>query len=229
MLNDELISSFECLLHLMHNPPGDFIILEDQNRDIHSKITLKTCSMMSLEINLKIKDKDINLKFEDFPIYVYHNIIARLTPIYNKLVYIESHQEHSNHILLMNYSSIISNCILMLGDNSLIKTENMISNLIPNQFKNDIIIVCGPIGDFFVLTIHFVKLLGDSIDNSPSMTLWHQYVPDTKINHLGHEYLILDSCLMKYKYKSQTNLLLQLKSIQMQLSSISTCLSINEN
>ena len=225
MFAEGLSKSLETVINTMQNPSSEFITLEDQTKNVSAKIALGSSSMMNLEVNLKIKDKDINFVLDDFPIYVYHNSIARLAPIYHQLSYLEKHPEHANSDLLMSFAATVSNVILMLGENSLVKSENFISELIPPQYKNDLLITCAPIGEFFLLTIHFIKCLGDAPRND-GVTHWRQFAPDSKFSHNGKEYIVIDSVLLKQKFKPQTIILSQLRALQLQLTSAATMLSI---
>ena len=225
MFTEGLAKNLEIVINTMQNPSNEIISLEDQTKNVSCKIILGTSSMMSLEINLKIKDKDINIVLDDFPIYVYHNSIARLAPIYHQLSYLEKHPQHANPDLLMSFAATISNVILMLGENSLVKSENFISELLPQNYKNDFLITCAPIGEFFLLTIHFIKCVGDA-PRSDGVTHWRQFAPDSKFAHNGKEYVVLDSVLMKQKFKPQIIILSQLRALQLQLTSAATMLSI---
>ena len=225
MFAEGLSKSLEIVINTMQNPSNEIITLEDASKNVSAKIILAPSSMMSLEINLKIKDKDVNIVLDDFPIYVYHNSIARLAPIYHQLSYLEKHPQHANPDLLMSFAATVSNVVLMLGENSLVKSENFISELLPQNYKNDFLITCAPIGEFFLLTIHFIKCVGDAPRND-GVTHWRQFAPDSKFAHNGKEYIVLDSVLMKQKFKPQTVILSQLRALQLQLTSAATMLSI---
>lgn len=225
MFSEGLAQSLEAVINTMQSPSSELITLEDSTKNITAKISLKSSAMMGLEIILKVKDKETNITLDDFPIYVYHNSIARLSPIFHQLSYLEKHPEHANQDILMSAAAVISNVILMLGENSLIKSENFISELLPQNMKNEMIITCSPIGDFFLLTIHNVRCIGDAPKND-GVTHWRQFAPDTKFVHNGKEYVVIDSVLLKQKFKPQTTIISQLRAIQMQLTSSATMLSI---
>ena len=184
---------------------------------------------MNFELNIN-KEKPVNFKTEDFQIVAYHNSIARLLPIYNQLSFLGKSIYQPNPELILSFAAIVSNVSMMLNEQSLIKTEDFISDFIPKQFRNELIIVCGPIGEYFICTVHFVKLIGPSnktIVESP--TYFRQFTQNAQFSHLGNDYCVLDSVLMKLKSKTQTEILNNLKSLQMQLISISTNLSIEED
>ncbi|EAY23684.1 hypothetical protein TVAG_120220 [Trichomonas vaginalis G3] len=227
MIQYEIAKSIENVINTMQNPSSELISFEDTSKNISAKISLKSSAMMSLELNMKQKDKEISITTDDFPIHIYHNSIARLIPIFHQLTYLEKHPEFCNPDLLMGFAATVANIILMLGENSLIKSENFISDLIPQNLRNYLIIACSPIGDFFLLTIHTVKLVGDA-QSVDGVTHWRQYAPDTKFSHLKKEYSVIDSCLMKSKFKPQVNIIAQLRSIQMQLTSAATMISIDD-
>jgi len=228
MIPEDISQSLEGILNVMQNSSSDYILFEDTNKGINAKIALKSCAMMNAEISLKYKEKEHVFKLDDFPIYTYHNCMARLTPIYHKLAFIEKNPEFGNSDLFSSYASTISNCILMMGENSLIKSENYISEMLPPNLRNEIIIVCAPIGDYFVLTVHFVKLINDNSSKLSPVTLWHQFSPESRISHYRKEFQIVESFMLKSKFKPQSTLLVQMRSLQMQLSSLSTLLSIEE-
>lgn len=225
MIPYEIAKSVENVINTMQSPSSEMISFEDQSKGISAKIALKPSAMMSLEASIKLKDKEIAINTDDFPIYVYHNSIARLIPIYHQLSYLEKHPEFCNPELLMGFAATVANIILMLGENSLIKSENFLSELIPQNFRNDVVITCSPIGDFFLFTVHMVKLIGEA-QSQDGVTHWRQYAPDTRFSHLKKEYTVLDSCLLKSKFKPQINIIAQLRSIQMQLTSAATMISI---
>jgi hypothetical protein len=115
----------------------------------------------------------------------------------------------------------------MLGEQSLIKTENQISGLIPEHFRRELVIVCGPIGEFLLTTVHMVRQIGESREVE-NVTFWRQFVPDATFSHLGKEYQAIDSVMMRHKYRNQSVLLTKLKSLQMLLSAIATNLAVEE-
>lgn len=228
MLQEGIASQLENIINKMYVTTTDEICFEDPTRNLIVLIKLKPGAMMNFEFAHTVKDKTISFRTEDFPIYVYHNSIARLTPILNQLLFLENHTEYANHSLLMQFAATVSNVSLMLGDQSLIKTENAISELIPQQHRNEFIIVCGPIGEFMVCTVHFVKYLRDTDERSDGPTFWRPFQIDTVFSHLGKQYTVLDSVSKKTKIKTQSTLIAQLKALQMLLTSISTNLAVEE-
>lgn len=226
MLDENVLKLVENVMTMMHSPPSEVISVEDPNKNISAKITLKSNASMNLELSIKIKDKEVPIKTEDFPIFVYHNSIARLIPVVNQLRYLTKNPQFASPDLIMTLAGTVSNILLMLGENSLIRSEVYISRLLPPQLHNDYIIACSPLGEFFVLTVHNVKLIGETTNKNENVTLWRQYAPGTRLIHDKNEYQVIDSCVMKHKYKPQIQLINLIKSLQMQLCSIATMLQI---
>lgn len=311
MLKEDIADPLQKIITMMNNLPADPIRMEDADRGISVHISFKKSAMISFDLSRnKEKDKS-NFAFatKDFPIYSYHSSIARLVPIYDKLLFLGKHPNYANSDLMMSFSATISNVSLMLGEETLIKTENSIADLIPQNLKNELIIFCGPVGEYFVFTIHFVKLRGppNSISmtaisdynnfhnssstqmmhfptsqsssdlsqfrgsNRPAQTspnqngnsipsmpnsvsngnlsnrifsalkeghiisssggienaaFWRPFVPETIISYLGKDFEVIDSVMMKTKFRPQASILAELKALQMQLSAISITLSV---
>ena len=228
MLTEDVASKLSSIISSMYNSPSDPITLEDVSHGITVKIKVNNFAMMNFEFTQrKEKDRIIQFKTGDFPIYAYHNSIARLSPIYDQLLFLGKHPNFANSDLIMSFAATMSNVALMLGEQSLIKSENCITELLPSDVRNDMIIVCGPINDYIVFTIHFVKPKNTEAATSfESPTFWQQFAPDTVIPHLGREYVVVDSVMLKAKNKNQSQILSQLKALQMLLSSISTSLAV---
>lgn len=368
MLKEDIAEPLQAIISSMYNLPNTTITLEEPNREISVKINLKNFSYMNFSYSQhKEKEKGyFKLETKDFPIYAYHNSIARLAPIYDQLVFLGKHPKYANSDIMMSFASTISNVSLMLGEETLIKTENNITEMIPVEHRQDIIIFCGPVGEYFVFTIHFVKphnptssvsmsalnqntnnsfidnsnngnggtsqfstmpnsfstsavsqvgnannlsvnsspggnansnnastftppnntnsnngsssaninlsatssvaasanssntnlssqpklptsrsngnlsIMGSSSINSPlleaatispslnyeSPAFWRPFAQDTRFPHLGREYIVIDSVMLRTKFKIQTIVLSQLKALQMLLSAISVNLSV---
>ncbi|OHT03445.1 hypothetical protein TRFO_06689 [Tritrichomonas foetus] len=228
MLQEDIATSLHSIISSMYNPQTETITLEDATRNITVKINLKNGAMMNFDFTQhKEKDKVFSIKTADFPIYAYHNSIARLAPIYDQLLFLGKHPTFANPDLIMSFAATVSNVTLMLGEQSLIKTENSITDILPQNLKNDVVIICGPISEYFVFTIHFVKPKNTATQLSfECPTFWHQFAPETVFPHLGHEYIVVDSVMLKTKSKTQTKILSELKAFQMLLSSISTNLAV---
>jgi hypothetical protein len=228
MIQAGLAASLESIIKLMYETSlDDSFVLEDSSRGLLLRVNPKPGALMSLELHVQ-KDKErIEFKREEFPIFVYHNSIARLTPIYNQLLFLEKHPKTAHPDLFMSFAATLSNIGLMLGEQSLIKTEHQISEMLPASLKDELVIVCGPIGEFFVTTIHIVKLNRETTLETENVTLWRQFVPDTTFPHRGKEYIALESLTARHKYKTQTSVLAQLKALQMLLSAISVNLGVD--
>ena len=68
----------------MYNSPEQTVSFENQPLGIKAKVTFLPGAFMSLEFNQHNKEKNIAFKTPDFPVFAYHNSVARLTPIYNQ-------------------------------------------------------------------------------------------------------------------------------------------------
>lgn len=229
MLQEGFSESLKSIINIMYNTPDQTINFKDQSRNIQVQIHISPGAMMSLEYFQQVKDKTVSFKIPDFPIYVYHNSIARLTPIYNQLCFLEKHADYANSDLILSFAATVSNVSLMLGEQSLIKTENHITELLPSNLQTEMIIICGPIADDFVLTIHFVKMIRDGVQRANGATLWKPFTPDSVFSHLGKEFSVIDSFLLKQKFKPQGMVFSQLRALQMNLSAISVNISIDDN
>jgi hypothetical protein len=142
-------------------------------------------------------------------------------------LFLEKHPDKAHPDLFMSFAATLSNIGLMLGDQSLIKTETEISEKLPPNLKDDLVVVCGPIGEFFVTTVHIVKLVREVSHDPENVTFWRQFVPETTFPHLGKDYVAVDSLTIRHKYKNQTAILARLKALQMLLSAISVNLGVD--
>jgi hypothetical protein len=227
MIQEGLAASLESIINLMYATQDETIQLSEPTRGLSFTIQVCCGAMMRFAFEYRRdKDRPVCFKTPDFPIFVYHNSIARLTPIYNQLLFLEKHPEHATPDLFTSFAATLSNIGLMLGEQSLIKTENQITELIPAPWQQDFVIVCGPIGDWMLATVHFVKLTRDSSDVE-KVTFWRQFVPDTTFSHLKKEYVATDSVMMRKPWGTQTTVLKQLKALQMLLSAIATNLALD--
>jgi hypothetical protein len=227
MIQEGLAASLESIINLMYVTQEETMQLGDSSRGLSFTIQIRCGAMMNFAFEYR-KDKDRSVSFTtpDFPIFVYHNSIARLTPIYNQLLFLEKHPEHATSDLFMSFAATLSNIGLMLGEQSLIKTENQISELIPPQWQQDFVIVCGPIGEWMLATVHMVKFSKESPEVE-NVTFWRQFVPDTSFSHLKKEYIATDSVMMRKQWGTQSSVLRQLKALQMLLSAIATNLALD--
>jgi hypothetical protein len=227
MIQEGLAASLESIINLMYSTEEETIQLNDQSRGL--TLTVQVCpgAMMRFSFEYRRdKDRPICFKTDDFPIFVYHNSIARMTPIYNQLLFLEKHPEHATPDLFTSFAATLSNIGLMLGEQSLIKTENQISELIPAPWQQELVIVCGPIGEWMLATVHFVKVARESSEVE-KVTFWRQFVPDTTFSHLKKEFVATDSVMIRKQWLTQTNVLKQLKALQMLLSAIATNLALD--
>lgn len=183
MLKEDIAEPLQAIISSMYNLPNTSLNFEDPSRGISVTVNLKNYSYMNISFSQhKEKEKgNISFKTDDFPVYAYHNSIARLAPIYDQLVFLGKHPKYANSDLMMSFSATISNVSLMLGEETLIKTENNISDRIPNDLKQEIIIFCGPVGEYFVFTIHFVKVRNPP--NSVSMSALNQNINNSFIDN----------------------------------------------
>lgn len=217
------------IIEMMYIDQNETLVFSDSERELSIKANFKNGAMMNFEFQAT-KEKSINFKTEDFQIAGYHSSIARLMPIYHQLSYFEKNLYQPNSELILSLAAVVSNVSMMLDEQSLIKTENLITDYIPKQLQNELIIVCGPIGEYIVCTVHFVKLVGRSNkENRENPTYFRQFLPNTVFSHLGNDYCIQDSVSMKLKSKTQSLIMNSLKALKMQLISISTNLSIEED
>ena len=200
--------------------------VELTSKDLSVRIELKSSAMMALNF----EDKRTGCQFrKDCPIYVYHNAIARLSPIYNQLAFLEKHPELATPDVCMGFAATMSNVGLMLDEQSLVRTEEQIWEFIPAQYRQDLLVVCGPIGENFVVTVHYVKRVRDAqgVDEESS-TLWSPMIPETEFPHRGAIYRVVESVMMKQPMRTQNAVMGELKALQMLLCAIATNLSVEE-
>lgn len=172
MLKEDIAEPLQAIISSMYNLPNTSITLEEPNRGISVTINFKNYSYMNFTYTQRKEKGNISFKTDDFPVYAYHNSIARLAPIYDQLLFLGKHPEYANSNLMISFASTIGNISLMLSEETLIKTENSISDRIPIDQRQDKVIFCGPVGEYFVFTIHFVKVKGTP--SSVSMTALNQ-------------------------------------------------------
>jgi hypothetical protein len=227
MIQEGLAASLESIINLMYVTQDETMQLGDQSRGLTFTIQIRCGALMNFTFEYR-KDKDHIVSFhtKDFPIFVYHNSIARLTPIYNQLLFLERHPEHATPDLFMSFAATLSNIGLMLGEQSLIKTENQISELIDPQWQQDFVIVCGPIGECMLATVHMVRFVRESTEVE-NVTFWRQFVPETTFTHLKKEFIANDSVMMRKQWVTQLSVLKQLKALQMLLLAIATNLALD--
>ena len=231
MLSPGIAEDLGNIIKSMCNLPEQTITFESPPHGIFVRLHMKPSAMMSFSFTQQ-KDKAHSIEFStvEFPIAVYHNAIARLTPIYNQLAFLQKHRNLASADIFMEFAATSSNIGLMLGEQSLIRSEEQIYDLIPEGLRDEIIVVCSPIGENFIFTVHFVKLVRESNPvNEESGTLWMPFVPDTVFPLRGNEYKVIESVLMKTRLKFPGEIIGSLKAFQMLLSSIATNLSVEED
>ena len=231
MLSPGIAEDLGKIISSMYSLQEQTIVLEDAPHALLIRLHLKSSAMMSFSFrHQREKDHVIEFSTIDFPIAVYHNAIARLTPIYNQLAFLEKHRHLASAEIFMEFAATASNIGLMLGEQSLIRTEEQIYDLIPEELRDEMVIVCGPIGENFIATVHFVRRLKESRPgDDESATLWTPFVPNAVFPFRGNEYRVIESVLMKAKLKFPGEIIGNLKAFQMLLSSIATNLSVEED
>lgn len=184
MLKEDIAAPLQAIISSMYNLPNQSITLEEPNRGISVTINLKNYSYMNISYTQHKEKEKTNISFEtqDFPVYAYHNSIARLAPIYDQLLFLGKHPKFANSDLMMSFASTISNVSLMLSEETLIKTENNITDRLPSELRQEAVVFCGPVGEYFVFTIHFVKVKGTP--SSVSMSALNQNM----INSFSNNY-----------------------------------------
>lgn len=229
MLREGIANSLKRVIDLMCNLGDEKAPILFDDNDFSARIQLKNSALMTLEFEEK-RQGGCSFSTGDFPIYVYHNAIARLTPIYNQLAFLEKHPDLATSDVCMGFATTMSNIGLMLGEQSLIRTEEQIWEFIPEPFRREMLIVCGPIGENFVFTVHFVKLVPEKpAGDEESATLWAAMLPDTEVVHQGSVYRVVRSVVKKKPMRTQTAVMGELKALQMLLCAIATNLAVEED
>jgi len=165
-----------------------------------------------------------------FPIVAYHCAIARLTPVLTQLVFLEDHTAHASSELCMSLAATVSNVVMMLGEASLVRSEDHISDLVPAALRDQVVIVSGPIGEGFITTVHFVKLRAEvAATPRDNATLWRPLAPGTVIAHRGREYKVCESVSMRLPFDEQPVFVAELRELQALLLEVATSRAIEED
>lgn len=196
---------------------------------IEAQLLIKKNSTFSLKLNSKIKSKDETITLESIPFYSYHNAVANLVPYLKQLKCMENSCSNENKQATIDtyigFASMLRHVEQLFGEDTLVRSECFITELLPQNLKNNVIIVCSPINNYMVLTIHYIKLIQKSVNQTPQISsLWRTLPVNHVISYNGNDYKVTMSMSQLQEFAHQEGIMKLIKIIQEQTMSTITLL-----
>lgn len=211
-----LSDSFSEILNLLKREHDtEYQIQYKQNLKILAgNFAVNANAQISLKLQISQNKKDYLIEIPDLPLYAYQSAYSRLFLILRKVKYLETTNDFTVE-LLIDFCSEISNIIHQFGENTLIRAELYISDKLPKEIKNELIIFIGPINDVFVVTVNSVSIQEESKKRSDTgSALWRPLIPGSDFDFNGRKVHVFDTVSVRINSKIQTQILHKLKALK---------------